>query len=163
MFFWNSIAFSRSQWILAVWSLVPQPFLNPVWTYGSSWFMYCWSLAWKILSITLLACEMSTIVQSLDILWHCLSLGLEWKLTFSIRSMNPCNLNVVKQEMARLNTSQQTRVQNGVLGCNLKNNRMILVCFQGKSLNMMVTQVYAASHILAHREYCFGWDYDFFF
>ena len=54
------------------------------------------------------------------------------------------------------------RVQNGVLGCNLKNNRMILVCFQGKSLNIMVTQVYATSCILAHREYCFGWDYDFF-
>ena len=30
-------------------------FLNPAWTSGSSWFMYCWSLAWRILSITLLA------------------------------------------------------------------------------------------------------------
>ena len=29
------------------------------------------------------ACEMSTIVCSLNILWHCLSLGSEWKLTFS--------------------------------------------------------------------------------
>ena len=28
----------------------------------SSWFMYCWQLTWKILSITLLACEMSTLV-----------------------------------------------------------------------------------------------------
>ena len=27
-------------------------------------FMYCWSLAWRILSITSLACEMSAIVQS---------------------------------------------------------------------------------------------------
>ena len=26
-------------------------------------FMLCWSLAWRILSITLLACEMSAIVQ----------------------------------------------------------------------------------------------------
>ena len=26
---------------------------------------------------------MSEIVQNLNILWHCLSLGLEWKLTFS--------------------------------------------------------------------------------
>ena len=34
-------------------------FLNPAWTFGSSQFMYCWSLAWRILSITLLACEMS--------------------------------------------------------------------------------------------------------
>ena len=30
---------------------------------GSSQFMYCWSLAWRFLSITLLACEMSAIVQ----------------------------------------------------------------------------------------------------
>ena len=30
---------------------------------GSSRFMYCWSLAWRILSITLLAREMSAIVQ----------------------------------------------------------------------------------------------------
>ena len=29
----------------------------------SSQFMYSWSLAWRILSITLLACEMSAIVQ----------------------------------------------------------------------------------------------------
>ena len=29
----------------------------------SSWFTYCWSLAWRILSITLLACEMSAVVQ----------------------------------------------------------------------------------------------------
>ena len=34
-------------------------------------------LALKALSITLLACEMSAIVQSLNILWHCLSLKLE--------------------------------------------------------------------------------------
>ena len=37
----------------------------------------------KDLSIILLACEMSAIVCSLSILWHCLSLRLEWKLTFS--------------------------------------------------------------------------------
>jgi len=34
------------------------------------------------------------------------------------------------------------RVQNAVLGCNLKNNRMISVHFQGKPLNIMVIQVY---------------------
>ena len=44
------------QWMMAVWSLVPLPFLKPAWTSGSSQFMYCWSLAWRILSITLLAC-----------------------------------------------------------------------------------------------------------
>ena len=50
------------QQMLAIWSLVPLPFLNAAWTSGSSWFTYCWSLAWRILSINLLACEMSAIV-----------------------------------------------------------------------------------------------------
>ena len=35
------------------------------------------------------------------------------------------------------------RVQNVVLGCNLKNDRMISVCFQGKPFNITVIQVYA--------------------
>ena len=35
------------------------------------------------------------------------------------------------------------RVGNAVLGCNLKNDRMISVRFQGKPLNIMVIQVYA--------------------
>ena len=34
------------------------------------------------------------------------------------------------------------RVQNAVLGCNLKNDRMISVRFQGKPFNIMVIQVY---------------------
>ena len=62
MFFWNSLAFPMIQWMLAIWSLVPLPFLKPAWTSGSSWFMYFWSLTWGILSITLLTCEMSKIV-----------------------------------------------------------------------------------------------------
>ena len=35
------------------------------------------------------------------------------------------------------------RVQMAVLGCNLKNNRMISVHFQGKPFNITVIQVYA--------------------
>ena len=35
------------------------------------------------------------------------------------------------------------RVQNAVLGCNLKNDRMISVPFQGKPFNISVIQVYA--------------------
>ena len=35
------------------------------------------------------------------------------------------------------------RVQNAVLECNLKNDRMTLVCFQGKLFNITVLQVYA--------------------
>ena len=35
------------------------------------------------------------------------------------------------------------RVQNAVLGCILKNDRMISVCLQGKPFNIIVIQVYA--------------------
>ena len=35
------------------------------------------------------------------------------------------------------------RVQNAVLGCNIKNDRMISVHFQSKSFNITVIQVYA--------------------
>ena len=35
------------------------------------------------------------------------------------------------------------RVHNAVLGCSLKNNRMISVCFQGKPFSITVIQVYA--------------------
>ena len=34
------------------------------------------------------------------------------------------------------------RVQNAVLGCNIKNNRRISVRFQGKTFNITVMQVY---------------------
>ena len=43
-------------------------FSKSTWTSGSSQFMYCWSLAWRILSITLLACEMSAIVQFINMI-----------------------------------------------------------------------------------------------
>ena len=57
------------QQMLAIWSLVPLPFLNPAQTSGSFQFTYCWSLAWRIwsiLSITLLACEMNAIVRQFE-------------------------------------------------------------------------------------------------
>ena len=44
-------------------------------TSGSSRFTYCWSLAWRILCITLLVCEMSAIVQQFE---HSLALPLDW-------------------------------------------------------------------------------------
>ena len=34
------------------------------------------------------------------------------------------------------------RVRNAVLGCNLKNDRMLSVRFQGKPFNIMVIQAY---------------------
>ena len=95
--------------------------------------------------------------------------------------MNPGKLEVVKQEMARVNVDilgiselkwtgmgefnsddhyiyycgQESlrrngiaimvnkRVWNAVLGCNLKNSRMISVRFQGKPFNITEIQVYA--------------------
>ena len=95
--------------------------------------------------------------------------------------MNQGKLEVVKQEMARVNVDilgisklkwtgmgefnsddhyiyycgQESlrrngvaimvnkRVQNAVFGSNLKNDRMISVCFQGKPFNITVSQVYA--------------------
>ena len=38
------------------------------------------------------------------------------------------------------------RVQNAVLGCNLKNNRMISVHFQGKPFSITVIQVYTPTN-----------------
>ena len=50
------------------------------------------------------------------------------------------------QESLRRNgvaTIVNKRVQNAVLGCNLKNDRIISVRFQGKPFNITVIQVYA--------------------
>ena len=63
MIFGNSLTFSMIQQMLAIWSLVPLPFLKPALTSGSSQFTYSWSLAWRILSLTWLVCEMSAIVR----------------------------------------------------------------------------------------------------
>ena len=62
------------QRMFTIWSLVPLPFLKPAWTSGSSWLMYCWSLAWRILSITLLACEMSAIAVA----WAFFGIAFLW-------------------------------------------------------------------------------------
>ena len=95
--------------------------------------------------------------------------------TWNVRSMNQWKLEVIKEEMARVNIGilgiselrwtemaefnsdghciyycgQESpsrngvsiiiskRLQNSVLGCNLKNDRMISVHFQGKPFNIM--------------------------
>ena len=52
------------------------------------------------------------------------------------------------QKFLRRNVSAlivNKRVQNAVLGCNLKNDRMISVSFQGKPFNNTVIQVYAST------------------
>ena len=99
--------------------------------------------------------------------------------TRNVRSMNQGKLEVVKQEMARVNINilgiselkwtgmgefnsdehyiycsgkkslrrngvaiiVNKRVQNAILGCKLKNDRMISVRFQGKPFNITVIQV----------------------
>ena len=110
--------------------------------------------------------------------------------------MNQGKLEVVKQEMARVNINilgiielkwtglgefntddhyiyycgqdslrrngeaiiVNNRVQNAVLGCNLKNNRMICVCFQGKPFNIIVLQVNALISNAEEAEY--EWSYE---
>ena len=53
------------QQMLAIWSLVPLPFLNPTCTSGISQFTYCWSLAWRIFSVIFLECA-ATAAKSLQ-------------------------------------------------------------------------------------------------
>ena len=50
------------------------------------------------------------------------------------------------------------RVQNAVTGCNLKNNRMISVHFQGKPFNITIIQVYASTSNAEEAEV--GWFYE---
>ena len=61
--FWNSLVFYMIQKTPTIQSLAPLPFLNPACTSGSSRFTFCWGLALRILSITLLACEKRAIVH----------------------------------------------------------------------------------------------------
>ena len=101
--------------------------------------------------------------------------------TWNVKPMNQDKLEVVKQEMARVNVDflgisklkwtgmgefnsndhyiyycgqeslrrngiaimDNKRVQNAVLGCSLKNNRMTSVRFQGKPFNITIIQAYA--------------------
>ena len=50
------------------------------------------------------------------------------------------------------------RVWNAVLGCNLKNDKMISVHFQGKPFNITVIQVYAPTSNAEEAEV--DWFYD---
>ena len=77
---WNFIYFSMSQWMLAMWPLVPLNFLNSTCASGSSQFMYCWSLAWRVLSVTLLKVKWAQIYGTLKtylaFFWDCNENGL---------------------------------------------------------------------------------------
>ena len=50
------------------------------------------------------------------------------------------------------------KVRNAVLGCNLKNDRMISVHFQGKPFNITVIQVYAPNNNTEEAEV--EWSYE---
>ena len=50
------------------------PFLNTAWTSGSSRFTYCWSLAWRTLSITLRVC----IECNCAVFWTFFAIALLW-------------------------------------------------------------------------------------
>ena len=91
-FLWNSLAFSTIQQILAIWSLVPLPFLNPAWTAGIS---YCWSLAWRILSITLLACEMCAIVFEHSLVLPFFGIGMKTDLSSRVATAEFSKFTVI--------------------------------------------------------------------
>ena len=60
---WRFYKFCIIQWMLAIWCLVHLPLQISGYIPGISQFTYCWNLAWRILVITLLACEMRAVVQ----------------------------------------------------------------------------------------------------
>ena len=104
---------------LAIWSLVPLPFLKPAWTSGSSRFAYSWSLAWRILSITLLACRWVQLCGSLSILWRCLSLGLVYYKRMWLR-------NSQVEEMRWTRCEEKHRASVFSLGVSLTPDRHML-------------------------------------
>ena len=68
-----------------------------------------------------------------------------WTGMGEFKSANP-SIYYCGQESLRRNgvvIIVNKRVQNAVLGCNLKNDRMISLHFQGKPFSIMVIQVYA--------------------
>ena len=79
----------------AIWSLIPLPLWNLACTSGSSWFTYCWNLAWRILSITLLACEMRAINV---VIWTFFGITLLWdwneKWLFPVSPLTPPNFPI---------------------------------------------------------------------
>ena len=64
-----------------------------------------------------------------------------WKFSSDDNYIYYCRQESLRRNGAVLTVNK--RLWNAVLGCNLKNNRMISVCFQGKPFNIMVIQVYA--------------------
>ena len=57
--------------------------------------------------------------------------------------MTIISTTVGKTPLEEREQPSESRLQNAGLGCNLKNNRMISIHFQGKPFNITVIQVYA--------------------
>ena len=72
------------QRMLAIWSLVPLPFLKPAWTFGSSWSLTVEAWFGEFLALLCYHVGWVQLCSSLNILWPCLSLRLEWKRTFPV-------------------------------------------------------------------------------
>ena len=72
MFFWNSLAASIIQQMLAIWSLVPLPLWNSACTSGSSQFTYCWNQTLLMGSM----CMMDSYLEHSSLLPLCLNLHL---------------------------------------------------------------------------------------
>ena len=57
--------------------------------------------------------------------------------------MTIISTTVGKTPLEEREQPSESRVQNAAVGCNLKNDRMIVLHFQGKPFNITVIQVYA--------------------
>ena len=70
-------------------------------------------------------------------------------------------LNLLQESFTRndVATIVNKRVWNAVLGCNLKNDRIIFVHFQGESFNISVTEIYAPTTNAKEAEV--EWFYDY--
>ena len=79
---------------------------------------------------------------------------LKWTGMGEFKSEDNCIYNCVQESLRRNRVSIiiNKRVQNAVLGCNLKNDRIISICFQGKPFNIAVIQVYAPTSNTAEAE-----------
>ena len=73
----------------------------------------------------------------------------KWTETGEFNS-DDCYIYFCGQESLRRNGVALTvdRIQHAVLGCSLKNDRTISVCFQGKPFNITVIQAYTQLVIL---------------
>ena len=67
--------------------------------------------------------------------------GLEWANLTQVTIISTSGQESLRRNGVALIVNK--RVQNALFGCNLKDNRMISVHFQGKPFNIKVIQVYA--------------------